>query len=105
MTTVCEAFEALCELCMALGEAPANKHPDCWECKVDERWSIAFNCHKEPKRSSLSDVVVQPFNCYVQYNGWPAGVFDPTGGVIAAGEGANEDTFIAALKERTAKAA
>jgi len=32
---------------------------------------------------------VPPFNCYVEFNGWPAGVFNPFGGIIAAGELAN----------------
>ena len=36
---------------------------------------------------------------YVEYNGFPAGLLTPMGdGCIAAGEAANEDTFIAALR-------
>lgn len=100
MTQVCEAFSAICDLCIALGGAPLNKHAACWECKVDDRWSIAINGHKETKHSDLG-VDVEPFCCYVQYNGWPAGIFDPSGGVIAAGEGANETTFLAAIYART----
>ena len=32
------------------------------------------------------------------FNGWPAGIIDPMGGIIAAGAAANEDTFIAAIE-------
>jgi hypothetical protein len=34
----------------------------------------------------------------LKFNGWPAGVIDPGGGIIAAGNAANEDTFIAAIE-------
>ena len=94
---VCLAFSKLCELCIALGQAPANKHLGCWEHQVNAQWAIAFNAHPEPKACSMG-VTVEPFHCYVQFNGWPAGVFNPYGGQIAAGEGANEDAFLAALE-------
>ena len=34
----------------------------------------------------------------IKFNGWPAGIIDPQGGIIAAGDVANEDTFIAAIE-------
>jgi hypothetical protein len=40
----------------------------------------------------------------VEYNGLPAGIFNPRGGVIAAAEGADEATFIEALERATADA-
>lgn len=99
---IVEAFGAIAELCIALGDDPLTKHEACWECTIDERWKIAVNGHKEPQKSSMSEVPIEPFHCYVQYNGWPAGIFTPFGGIIAAGEGANEHTFIAAVRARTA---
>ena len=100
---VCMAFAKLCELCIALGQAPATKHPDCWVHQVNEQWAIAFNAHAEPKACSLG-VTVKPIHCYVQFNGWPAGVFTPYGGQIAAGECANEETFLEAMDAAIAKA-
>ena len=100
---VCQAFAKLCDLCIALDAAPANKHAGCWEQQVDPRWWIAFNGHPEAKKTSKGQDV-DPFHCYVEYNGWPAGVFTPYGGIIAAGEGANEDTFIAAMERAEADA-
>lgn len=35
----------------------------------------------------------------IEFNGWPAGVASGAGGIIAAGELANEETFVAALQE------
>jgi len=99
MTQVCEAFAALAELCIALDAAPATKHERCWEQQIDERWWIAFNGHKEPVGCSDGSMV-EPFHCYVKYCGWPAGVFAPWGGVIAAGEAANEEIFLAAVRAR-----
>lgn len=40
------------------------------------------------------------FECVVWFNGWLAGVMDPYSGIIAAGEAANEGTFIAAIRAR-----
>ena len=105
---VCEAFVRLGDLCIALGEHPLNKHPGCWTHRVDKRWWVAVNGHHEPKPAESEagcskghPFMVPPFNCYVEYNGWPAGFFDPRGGTLAAGEGANEDTFVAALLAAT----
>jgi len=100
---ICEAFDALADLCVALGEAPLTKHAGLWERQVDERWHIAVNGHTE-EHPTAEGFPVPPFCCAVKFNGWPAGLFDPTGGVIAAGEGANETTFIAALRAATVKA-
>ncbi len=96
---VCEAFAAIADLCLALDAAPANRYPGCWELRLDEHWEIAFNGHGESVRSSHG-VAVEPYHCYVQFNGWPAGVFGPLGGTIAAGELANEETFLAAVRSR-----
>lgn len=94
-----EAMKLVCALGLALGVAPLNKRSGCWEERIDEQWEIAVNGHRTPMRCS-HDCDVPPFSVYVQYNGWPAGIIDPSGGVIAAGVCANEDTFIAALNRR-----
>lgn len=100
---VCEAFAVLCSLGMAMGAAPLNKHAGCWEHQVDGQWWLAVNGHKEAKTTSKGQSV-EPFHCYVEYNGWPAGVFTPYGGIIAAGEGANERTFLLAMQRAEAEA-
>lgn len=96
---ICLAFAEVIELCAFMGAWPANKHDSCWEEKIDDEWWIALNGHKE-KRLCSRDIVLPPFACYVEYNGLPAGFFDPFGGSIVACEGANEQTFIAALQKR-----
>mgnify|MGYP001580137362 CR=1 FL=1 len=97
-TGICEAFVAVCELGEALGVQPLNQHAGCWEHNVDARWKIAVNGHGEPVLCGMSDVPIAPFTCYVMFNGWPAGIITPYGGTIAAGEAANEDAFIAAVR-------
>lgn len=59
---------------------------------VDSTWKITFNGCPEERQS------IAPFHILVEYNGFPAGIIGPGDGVIAAGERANEDAFIAALK-------
>ena len=98
--TVVEAFYILAKLCEALDEAPLNKHNDCWECVIDKSWKIAVNGHQEPKKCSLTDIPIDPFHCYVEYNGWPVGILNPYGGTIVASKRANENTFIEAVRER-----
>lgn len=95
--SICEAFGKVAELCMARHEEPLTKYPGCWECTIDEHWKIAVNGHAEPKVCSLSTLPIEPFHCFIDFNGWPAGLMSPYGGTIAAGEAANEVTFIEAV--------
>lgn len=67
-----------------------------YERKIDDQWRVVMNGNKTP--ASHDGIELAPFSIYVEFNGWPAGVIDPGGGIIAAGEAANEDTFIAAIE-------
>lgn len=100
----CEAFMRAIELGVALEIKPLPEHEGCWEHKVDDQWFIALNGHKDKQAlKGRPTMLIDPYTAYVEYNGWPAGLFGYHGGTIAAGEGANESTFIAALvaaKER-----
>lgn len=100
MSGLCEAFVAMAELAQALGVSHINNLPGCWEHQVDERWWLAMNGHNEPRVNS-DGFEVSPFSAVLKFNGWPAGIVEPGGGVIAAGEAANEDTFIEALRAAT----
>lgn len=44
------------------------------------------------------ELTSDPVQAKIKFNGWPAGVIDPLGGIIAAGQAANEDSFIAAIE-------
>jgi len=94
--------EAIANLAEALSVSNVKDLPGCWECKVDDRWWFAINAHTTPKAVKLSPSgvahKVDPFHCYVEFNGWPAGVFHLAGGgEFAQGTEANEDAFIDAL--------
>src|SRR4051812_42178304 len=97
---IAEAMGAIADFAIGRGVTSINKLPGCWEAKIDEQWWIAVNAHNVSVECSKG-FDVQPFSAYIEYNGFPAGEVSPSGGVIAAGDVANEDTFIAALKAQT----
>jgi hypothetical protein len=94
-------FVLLSKLAVKDGVAPISNLKGCWERQVGDWW-IAVNGHKEPMQHSHGESKLPPFECYVEFNGWPAGVFGFDGGIIAAGEAANEETFVAALEREIA---
>lgn len=60
--------------------------------RVDDQWSYTINgSDKEWDR-------IPPYHASVVFNGWPAGIVGANSGIIAAGEAANEDALIEALK-------
>lgn len=95
---ISEAFVLLAELAQKDGIASARDFEACWERQIGEHWWIALNAHKEAKPQTHSDAKVEPFHCYLEFNGWPAGIINPYGGIIAAGDAANEDAFISAIQ-------
>lgn len=90
------AFWLIAELCTAAGVAPLTKHRGCVEVTAGA-WTITVNGHARPKRSRRG-LFVPRFSALLEFNGWPAGSMNPFGGIVAAGEAANEDTLIAALR-------
>ncbi len=67
-----------------------------WERQVGN-WGIWVN--GTGSEAKVKGVDLPAFHAYIEWNGWPAGVIDSFGGTIAAGEAANEDALIAALKD------
>src|SRR3990167_1705130 len=86
------------ELAHRLGVRNIKELPGCWEYQIDEQWWMAVNGHKEPVRCSKG-AEVPAWHLYFEYNGWPAGFVGPSGGTVAAGEGANEATLLRALRK------
>jgi hypothetical protein len=97
-----EVLYWVAELAMADGAAPINRLPGCWARRVDDHWEIVVNGHDRPVEHG--GVEVPPYTCVVKFDGWPAGVVDPAGGIVAAGEAANEEALIAALKRAVEEA-
>jgi hypothetical protein len=95
-----EIMTTIAELARTLGVHHINQLVGCWEMDVNEDWWFALNGHDDVVVCSHG-VKVQPYTAYVEWQGWPAGMVDPYGGMLAAaGESANEDTFLAALRQR-----
>lgn len=96
---VSEAFSEVMALAEAMGVQRVNELPGCWEVQVSEGWRIAVNGHREPTKCS-NGADVPPFHVAVDWHGFPAGIFGVQGGLIAAGDAANEASLIAALKAK-----
>ena len=90
-------FKLIADLGDKTGAAPATKFEGCWEHQVNDKWWLALNAHTHDVKCSHGSEV-PPFHCYIEYNGWPAGIVNPYGGEIVAHENANEDLLIAALE-------
>ena len=80
------------------GAPPLAFLPGLWERRIDDQWAVWVNGHptsmKLPSGGELA-----PYDCYVQFNGWPAGIFSmATGeGSFAAGRIANYEKFLEAI--------
>ena len=86
----------ICELAEKDKVGPLNKLPALWVRQLDDKWLLVANGHRQSLK--YNNVAVPPFHFYVEFDGWPAGMFDAYDGCIAAGSAANEETFIAALE-------
>lgn len=97
-----EAFMKTIEVLEKEGHNSLTELPDkIWIKKLDDNWTFAIHANKDEKRE------IEPEGCMkcdakageliVWWNGWIAGILTPFNGVLAAGELANENTFIEAL--------
>lgn len=69
-----------------------------YERQIGDLWRIVFNGGAKTREQDDHAPKLPPFSVYVEFNGWPAGIIGPSGGILAAGDAANEDTFIAAIE-------
>lgn len=96
-----DARQLICDLHKRDGATPIGKLPGVWHRVLDSSWQIWVNGHMQPmKGGPTNDIEIHPGDCYVEYNGWPAGSFSVIHGtgIIAAGECANYETFCEALR-------
>lgn len=99
------AANKIAELAHVLGVRNIKAFPGAWYRRIDDKWEVATNGHDKPidvEPPGCMKATIDPYHTAVWYNGWLAGLMTPFGGIIAAGEGANEDTFIAALDKAIA---
>jgi hypothetical protein len=94
-------FMAIAEYALATGAAPIKDK--LWHVKLDKSWEFVVNGFMEEKETgpfgqSRCSHKIGPAECYIEFNGWPAGIINPYRGSFAAGELANEQTFCEALK-------
>ncbi len=98
---ICIAFMKIIALTQYLGVMNIKSLGKPWVHAVDERWTIAINGQPVAMAVEIDQTMgvaaLEPYHAAVWYNGWLAGIFSPAGGVFAAGSGANEETFAAAI--------
>ena len=94
-------FEAIVQVAYALGIRDIKRFPNGWHYKLDDAWEWVVNGTKVPidvMPQGTMGCMVPSFCAAVFYHGWLAGVFSPYGGAFAAGDGANKETFLAAVR-------
>lgn len=92
---ISEAFYLLATLAMKEGVAD-RPQDEFWERAIG-KWHVSMNRYNI-SRKNAEGIEVPAFSAALKFNGWPAGIIDPVGGIIAAGAVANEDAFIDVLK-------
>lgn len=98
-----ECFIALAYLAQHDGVSAINNLPGCWNRKFG-LWEVWVNGGKDERLGgSAGTCRVPSFSALVEFNGWPAGLINPRGGILAAGEAANEDQFIADIEAITGR--
>lgn len=95
MNSMPEIFELIMNIGEKAGALPVKDRV--WTHKVDEHWTFKVNGHPETREG------IPGFHAMIEFNGFPAGLIGLEGGIIAAGAGANEETFIEALKQHLAE--
>ena len=99
MSDISEAFFLIAELHIAQGRPPING-------AVVEytagNWRLVVN--GDGKEATHNGNKIPPFSALAFWGDFPAGIFDPYGGIIAAGEAANERTLCEALRGEIEKA-
>ena len=106
MEEICNAFALIAELGCTLGVGDICDLPGAWEQEIDDSWYVAVNAHKHAVTvmpEGGMEASVPPYHAAVWFNGWLAGLVSAHGGTIAAGELANESSFIDAVKARIGK--
>lgn len=100
--TTADPMAEIAALAQHLGVRDICNLLGCWEEQIDDQWWIAVNGQRHPVRCSHGPEV-GPFEAYLEFNGWPAGIVNALGeGEFAAGDAVNPETFAAAVQARIA---
>jgi hypothetical protein len=100
MTGVPEIYAKAMGYAISTGAENIKDIEGCHILVIDDHWTVAINGHNEITKAAPDGAMecsVPPYHVCVWWHGWIAGIVGPGGGEFAAGSGANEDSFIAAV--------
>lgn len=100
-TAFAEMWDGICTLALLdIGPAGKTIKGSVWDSRdlLGKQWRCWINATDQGQKVGNCTQEIRPFEMYVEFNGWPAGIVDPHDGVIAAGEEANVFTFRDAVK-------
>ena len=89
----------ICAIARKDGSKPFNRLSGAYYIEAGS-WELWINGTLADLPKNGEHPPIPRFNCYVKFNGWPAGFFDPHTCTLAAGGLANIFTLRDALKER-----
>ena len=79
-----------------------------WHYKISDKWEIWINGNKVKAAGIRSDgrptSMLNPYEAYIEFNGWPAGIMTPFESMIAHGTIANIFTLRDAIRAAIKKA-
>lgn len=93
--------ECILDLAEALGVKDISSLPGAWVYRVDDTWTVAVNGQDTTvsvKPEGCMSVNMEPFEFFVWFDGWLAGIMLPGGnGEFAEGTLANQEEFDRAI--------
>jgi len=87
-----EMWAAICTLALKDNGGKTLNGRVWYSGELIERWRCWINA-TDQNQVVAKGHVIKPFEMYVEFNGWPAGICDPHTGLICAGEAANVFTL------------
>ena len=108
MTGVPLMYSKAIDYALSAGHGNIKDIEGCLILVIDDDWTIALNGHNQTTDAAPDGAMkcpVPPFHVAVWWHGWLAGIVGPGDGDFAAGSGANEDSFIAAIDSAIGAAA
>ena len=92
---ITRVFAKVVDLAEAVGVTKISQLAGCWEYRIDDKWSLKVNGHREEVDG------LPAFHGMATCNEWPASIFSPFSGTVLGG---TEDELLEVLDGAIARA-